>query len=103
MTSTPDRSPDQRLEALQRANAIRIQRAELKRLLKSGDVAITDVLADPPEYLLTAKVIDLLLAVPRIGRVKANRVLTGCRIAPSKTVGGLSDRQRSELIDLLRR
>jgi hypothetical protein len=25
-----------------------------------------------------------------------------CRIAPSKTIGGLSERQRSELISLLR-
>jgi hypothetical protein len=44
-----------------------------------------------------------LLAVPKYGRVKVNRILTQCRISPSKTVGGLSERQRNELISFLRR
>ena len=40
------------------------------------------------------------MAVPKFGRVKAARFLNTCRISQSKTVGGLSDRQRTELIDL---
>jgi hypothetical protein len=32
--------------------------------------------------------------------VKASRFLNTCKISPSKTVGGLSDRQRGELIGL---
>ena len=39
----------------------------------------------------------MMLAVPKYGRVKVNKILAHCRIAPSKTIGGLSDRQRSEL------
>jgi hypothetical protein len=35
--------------------------------------------------------------------VKVNRILTQCRISPSKTIGGLSERQRSELVSYLRR
>lgn len=89
------------MEALQKANAIRSRRAQLKKELKSGDRDIIDVLNNPPEYLLTAKVIDLLLVVPKFGRVKATRVLTRCRISQAKTVGGLSERQRIELIDAL--
>ncbi len=42
----------------------------------------------------------MLMAVPKFGRVKAARLLNQCRISQSKTVGGLSDRQRHELIDL---
>ena len=45
----------------------------------------------------------MLLAVPKYGRVKVNKMLSQCRIAPSKTIGGLSDRQRSELVTLLSR
>jgi hypothetical protein len=45
----------------------------------------------------------MLLAVPKYGRVKVNRVLTQCRISPSKTFGGLSQRQRDELTSALRR
>ena len=102
-SGAPERSLDQRMEALNRANAIRTRRAQLKRDLKSGRTSIHDLLLDPPEYLETAKVFDILLAVPKIGRVKGNRILTGCRISPSKTIGGLSQRQRDELVTLLRR
>ncbi len=91
------------MDALQRANQIRTQRAKLKRELKAGRVKIHGLLLDPPEYLQTAKVFDLLLAVPKYGRVKANRILTQCRISPSKTIGGLSERQRAELVTFLRR
>ena len=102
LTQTPTRSLDQRMEALNRANDIRVRRARLKRDLKSGELRIEQVIADPPDYVLTAKVYDMLVAVPRLGRVKATRLLTQCRISQSKTVGGLSDRQRGELLDLFR-
>jgi hypothetical protein len=48
-------------------------------------------------------VFDMLLAVPKYGRVKVNKVLVQCRISPSKTIGGLSQRQRTELVSMLRR
>ncbi len=102
-TTAPERSHVQRMEALQRANDIRTQRAQLKRDLRAGKTTIYQLLSDPPEFLETAKVFDMLLAVPKYGRVKANKVLQQCRISPSKTVGGLSERQRTELVDLLQR
>ena len=101
--AAPERSLTQRMDALKRANEIRTQRAALKRDLKAGRKQIHGLLLDPPEYLLTAKVFDLLLAVPKYGRVKVNRILTQCRISPSKTIGGLSERQRNELVSMLRR
>jgi len=53
--------------------------------------------------LQTTRLRDLLIAVPKIGPVKAARILAHCRIAHSKTLGGLTDRQRRELISLLHR
>ena len=99
----PVRSLDQRIEALRRANDIRVRRAQLKKDLKSGAIGIDEILRDPPEYVETAKVFDMLMAVPKFGRVKAARFLNQCRISQSKTVGGLSERQRAELVGLLRR
>ena len=99
----PLRSLDQRMEALKRANDIRVRRAQLKKDLKDGRVQIEGILLDPPEYVSTAKVFDMLMAVPKFGRVKASRLLTQCRISQSKTIGGLSDRQRQELIGLFNR
>ena len=83
--------------------AIRVQRAGLKRDLKSGERLLADVLAKPADWVLTAKVHDLLLCVPGVGAVKAAKLLQQCRVSGSKTVGGLSDRQRSELVALLRK
>jgi hypothetical protein len=101
--AAPERSLVQRMEALQRANDIRSRRAQLKRDLKAGRTPIHELLLEPPDYLQTAKVFDLLLAVPKYGRVKVNKILSLCRISPSKTLGGLSERQRGELVALLRR
>ena len=88
------------MEALKRANDIRVRRAKLKKDLKDGRVRVESILSNPPEYVETAKVFDILLAVPKFGRVKAARFLNQCRISQSKTVGGLSERQRAELIAL---
>lgn len=102
-SAAPERSLTQRLDALNRANDVRTRRAKLKKDLKGGRASIHTLLLEPPDYVLTAKVFDVLLAVPKYGRVKVNKVLTQCRISPSKTLGGLSERQRNELVRLLRR
>jgi len=83
---------------LDKANGIRTRRAQLKRDLKAGRASIQSVLLHPPEWLLTAKVLDMLMQVPKYGRVKATKALNTCRISPSKTIGGLSSRQRDELV-----
>jgi hypothetical protein len=91
------------MEALERANHIRTKRAQLKRDLKAGRASIHDVLLDSPEWMETAKVFDFLLATPKYGRVKVNKILVQCRISPSKTIGGMSQRQRTEIVSMLRR
>lgn len=100
---TPERSLSQRMEALRRANEIRTARAQLKKNLRTGDTTIRDIIAEPPEYVMTAKVFDMLMAVPKCGKVKATRFLNHCRISQGKTMGGLSERQRNELLELLDR
>ena len=96
--TAPERSLDQRMDALTRANEVRSRRAALKTDLKRGAASLRDILVEPPEYLLTAKVSDLLMAAPKCGKVKSARIMEQCRISPSKTIGGLSERQRSELL-----
>lgn len=98
----PERTLVQRMDALARANHVRVRKAELKREVKAGRVGAVDVLLDPPEFMETAKVIELLLSMPRVGRVKANKVLARCRVSPSKSLGGLTVRQRVELAAWLR-
>jgi hypothetical protein len=100
MTTTGERkpsAPSQRLEALDRANAVRRERAELKRALRSGAVDIAELLIGPPGFLLSARLSQILLAAPGYGQVRVDRLLKRCRISPLKTIGGLSERQREEL------
>jgi hypothetical protein len=102
-SGAPERSLTQRMEALNEANRIRTRRAQLKKDLRSGRANINVLLLSPPDYILSAKVSDMLLAVPKYGHVKVNKILAQCRISPSKTIGGLSQRQRAELVSHFRR
>jgi hypothetical protein len=101
--SVPGKSREQRLRALRLANEIRSARAQLKKDLASGKIELAQILARSPECVLTARVRDVLLALPKIGPVKTGRILADCGIAHSKTVGGLTERQRTELLNRLRR
>ena len=99
---TPQRSLDQRLDALRRANEIRSLRAQLKKELKSGALSVEKVISEPKDFVLTAKVFDIIVPAPNSGKVQATRWLNQCRISQGKTVGGPSRGQRDELVDLLK-
>jgi hypothetical protein len=90
-------APLQRLDALKLANTVRQQRAEIKQALRRGDVSIAELLVTPPEFLLTARLSQILLAAPGYGQVRVSRLLKRCRISSLKTIGTLSARQRHEL------
>ncbi len=98
----PEHTRLQRLAALESANRIRVFRAQKKRQLKSGETSLVDLLVVVPLEMQTMRVMDLLLASPKVGRVKASKVLVQCSLPPSKTIGGLTTRQRSWLLELLR-
>jgi hypothetical protein len=93
----------QRMEALGNANKIRTDRAQVKRDLKAGRTQAIDLLLEPPEWMETMKVFDLLFACPKYGQVKVDKVLKFCRISSSKKIGELSERQRIEVVSRLRR
>lgn len=97
---TPERSLAQRLAALARANEVRTFRKDLKRDLKAGRVDWRDLLAAEPldPRLETMRLVDVLLALPWVGRAKVTKAFRAHTISPSKTLGGLSYRQRVELL-----
>ncbi len=100
-TEVPRRSLDQRREALAQANRVRMQRALLKADLKRGSVSIKTLIGDPPQCLTSAKVVEVLMALPGYGRIKAARLLEHCHVSPKKSVGGLTEGQRDALIRAL--
>lgn len=98
---TPERSLQQRRDALARANVVRISRKELKRDLKAGRIDFSDVLYNVTKETANMKVVAILLALPKVGRTKAEKALRGTGTSPSRTLGGLTERQRLELISRL--
>jgi ribosomal protein S13 len=101
VTPVPDRTHAQRQAALKKANEIRSYRAKLKTDLKAGQRTPAKLILQPPPLTESMKVYTLLTATPRIGQTKALAILTAAQVAPSKTLGGLSHRQRLALVRLL--
>jgi len=103
--STPERTLEQRRNALKRANDIRMKRARFKRDVKAGRVdklTVRSYIREPPDWLETMKIFDLLFTIPKYGKTKVNQTLRGARVSPAKTLGGLSPRQRNDLVSYLR-
>jgi guanylate kinase len=81
----PIRSLDQRMEALKRANDIRVRRARLKKDLKDGRVQIEQILSNPPEYVSTAKVFDSGAGKGTLERILLERMPDVFELAVSAT------------------
>lgn len=97
--AVPERTAAQRSDALQKANDTRLFRARFKRRVAAGEVDVPSLLAgefDP--RLRSMKVDELLLAQRGWGGFKVNRLLRSCAVSPAKTLGGLTERQRLDLV-----
>jgi hypothetical protein len=93
----------QHLQALERANRVRLARADLKRRVAEGELAVADVILCPPYEAEKMEVGDLLLSQRRWGWTRARKVLAAIPIAENKTIGSMTDRQRRALAERLGR
>lgn len=98
MTATATIPPaPQHMRALQRANEVRLARAELKRRVTEGEIAAAEVILTCPWEAASMTVADLLLSQRRWGTTRCRKFLTGAGIPETKTVGSMTDRQRRAL------
>ena len=97
----PQLTDEQRAAALEKAAAARRARAELKDRLKRGGTNLKQVLKDAEtnEVFGKMKVSALLEALPKVGKVKAQEIMTELEIAPTRRLRGLGDRQRKALLE----
>ncbi len=100
MPSPPKLTDAQRRAALEKAAEARRVRADLKALIKMGSLTIVDVLeqSDTNEIVSRTKVLAVLESMPKIGKVKARRIMQEIGIAESRRLRGLGDQQRAALI-----
>jgi len=101
MTTLAPVRTDQRMEALAEANRIRFARAQLKRDVKETPARLVVELVDPPDWLLSMRVLDFLRMLPYWGAVRVKKLLREVRASETASVGGLTDRQRKVLAEVL--
>ncbi len=103
MTQSAMITPEpQRMRALERANEVRLARADLKRRIADGGVRAADVVLECPWEALTWSVGDLLLSQRRWGTTRCRKFLQRAQINEQKPLGKLTDRQRRMLAAQLR-
>ena len=95
MTSPTAIAPaPQHLRALQRANEVRLARAELKRRVAEGELTASEVVLDAPWEASSMAIADLLMSQRRWGRTRCRRFLASVPLSETKTIGSLTERQR---------
>ncbi|HEX8856992.1 MAG TPA: hypothetical protein VF752_15460 [Thermoleophilaceae bacterium] len=98
--ATVDAAP-QHLQALQRANRVRLARAELKRKVSANEITAAQVVLDCPWQAESMSVSDLLMSQRRWGRARCRRLLLSLGIPENKQIGTLTGRQRTALAAML--
>jgi transposase len=96
-------TPQERADALHKAAAARLARAAAKERLKSGELSIAELLSagETDEAIARMRVVELLEALPGIGRVRAAAIMDRFGIAASRRVRGLGIHQRRALVDFI--
>ena len=91
----------QRMRALERANAVRLARAELKRQIAHGRLSVADVLCEVPAEAMSWSVGELLMSQRRWGCNRTRKLLSGLQISENRHLGALTERQRRLLASQL--
>ena len=87
----------QHMQALARANRVRLARAELKRSIARGDVEAAEVIRECPWETESMTLAELLTSQRRWGRTRARKFLLGLALSENKRLGTLTSRQRALL------
>jgi hypothetical protein len=82
------------MQALARANRVRLARAELKRSIARGDTDASEVVRECPWETESMTLAELLTSQRRWGRTRARKFLLGVALNENKRLGTLTPRQR---------
>jgi hypothetical protein len=100
MPLPPRLTDEQRRQALVKAAEVRRRRAELKDQLKSGRMALKDLLvAADNDVVGKMKVSSVLESLPGVGRVRARKLMEKLDISESRRMRGLGAKQKENLLN----
>lgn len=94
---------EERDTARKKALAARVERAEVKKGFGAGTLSFEQVLAaaDTSAAVARLKTIELLEALPGVGRVTATQILETLHVSINRRLGGLGVKQRRALTEHL--
>lgn len=91
----------QYMRALERANKVRLARAELKRCVALGEVDVAEVILQCPWEARSMAVADLLMSQRRWGQTRCRKFLALIPMSENKKIETMTERQRRTLVALL--
>ena len=101
MEATATIAAPQHMRALELANRVRLARAELKRRVAGGEITASEVIATCPWEAESMAIADLLLSQRRWGRTRCRKFLSSISMGEHKSIGSMTDRQRTTLSAML--
>jgi hypothetical protein len=86
--------------ALEKAAEARRVRAEVKELLKTGSLKLSELFAraESDDLIAGLKVESLIASMPGTGKIKAKRLMESLDIADNRRIRGLGERQKEALL-----
>ncbi|HBK61633.1 MAG TPA: integration host factor [Firmicutes bacterium] len=98
----PELTPEQKREALKKAQEVRSKRAKVRADLKAGSMTLEGVLSRAEDEVIgKMRVAYLLESLPRIGKVRSRQIMEEIGIDESRRVQGLGVRQKEALLKKL--
>jgi hypothetical protein len=102
MSATATFAPGpQYMQALARANEVRLARAELKRSVADGEIGVAEIILNAPWEAENMTISDLLMSQRRWGHTRCRKLLLQVPVPENKTIGSMTERQRRALAQLL--
>jgi len=102
MSATATIAPGpQYMQALARANEVRLARAGLKRRVAEGELSVAEVLLGDHWEAENMTISDLLMSQRRWGHTRCRKLLMQVPVSENKTVGSMTERQKRALAALL--
>jgi len=100
MAQPPQLTDEQRAAALAKAAEARRVRAEVKELLKTGSLRLSELMerANTDDILAGIKVERVIASMPGTGKIKAKRMMESLGIADNRRIRGLGDKQKEALL-----
>ena len=102
MAPAQNQTAPQHLQALARANRVRLARAALKRSVASGERSVDEVILECPWECESMSISELLSSQRRWGRTRSRKFLVALALSENKRIGTLTPRQRMLLASALR-